>query len=100
MAPTDLPIACTLPPADLAARKDDLAAFAAQALRSREPLPGGARLRFSGDEETAQRLRAIVAAESDCCAFLSFDLKAEDGLLRLDVTGPADAQPIIAELFA
>jgi hypothetical protein len=45
-------------------------------------------------------LRAAIAAESSCCAFLRMDLqRAEDGLV-LSIAGPPDAGPIIAELFA
>jgi hypothetical protein len=75
--------------------------IARRALRSREAIDGGARLRFAAAGETESDLRAVIAAEAECCAFLSFDLRDDggDGLL-LDVTGPADAQPIIGELFA
>jgi hypothetical protein len=42
----------------------------------------------------------VIAAESSCCGFLRMDLqRAEDGLV-LDVAGPQDALPVIAELFA
>jgi hypothetical protein len=94
------PIACTLPPADLRARGDHIAQIAQRALRSREPLERGARLTFAGDAVTERDLRDLIAAESQCCAFLTFDLEREDDALRLDVTGPEDAQPIIAQLFA
>jgi hypothetical protein len=96
----DQPIACSLSPTDRAVRKDDLGALARRALRSREPLPDGARLTFAAHGDTERELRAVVAAEAECCPFLSFDLDRDGDLLRLDVTGPNDAQPIIAELFA
>ena len=41
-----------------------------------------------------------VDAESACCSFLSMRLARIDDTLVLDVTGPHQAQPIIAELFA
>jgi hypothetical protein len=50
--------------------------------------------------DTERELRAVIAAESSCCGFLRMDLqRAEDGLV-LDVAGPQDALPVIAELFA
>jgi hypothetical protein len=95
----DVPIACSLSGADYAARKNDIAAVARGALRSREPLDHGARLIFDGRESTERELRELIAAEAACCRFLSFDLVREDDALTLVVTGPAEAQPIIAELF-
>ncbi len=94
------PIACTLGPDAYRDRTAELAELAAGALRSRAPIRGGERLTFAPDAETEKRLRAAVAAEASCCAFLRMDLRAEPDALVLDVTGPAEAKPIIAELFA
>jgi hypothetical protein len=96
----DQPIACTLTPAAYAARTEDTAALARRALRSREPLLGGVRLTFEPDPETERQLRDVIAAEARCCAFLRMDLRASDRGLVLDVTGPAEAEPVIAGLFA
>ena len=96
----DQPIACTLSAADYAVRTDDTAALARRALRSREPIPDGTRLTFESGTETERRLREIVAAEARCCAFLRMDLRPAGDALVLEVTGPAEAEPIIAELFA
>jgi hypothetical protein len=95
----DAPIACSLSGADYAARKNDIAAVARRALRSRERLDHGARLTFDGSDSTERELRELIAAEGECCPFLSFDLVREGEALKLVVTGPAEAQPIIAELF-
>jgi hypothetical protein len=62
--------------------------------------PHGTRLTFEAGAETERELREIVAAEARCCAFLRMDLKPGEDALILDVTGPAEAEPIIAELFA
>jgi len=74
--------------------------IAGAALRSRERIPGGARLMFTGSDDTELALRDLIAAEADCCPFLRFDLERGDDELRLDVTGPEEAQPMLAELFA
>ena len=96
----DQPIACSLPATEMAARQEDTANLARAALRSRDPVDGGVRLTFSADAATERTLRELIAAEAQCCPFLRFDLAREDDALRLDVTGPAEAQPIVAELFA
>jgi hypothetical protein len=94
------PIACTLSPAEYRNRTGELAALAARALRSRDRTAGGERLVFEDSPETERELRAAVAAESRCCAFLRMDLRRADEGLVLDIAGPKDARPIIAELFA
>jgi hypothetical protein len=96
----DQPIACTLSDAEYAERTQDSAALARRALRSRQPIPDGTRLTFEASVDTERELREIVAAEARCCAFLRMDLRAAEDALILEITGPAEAEPIIAELFA
>lgn len=95
----DQPIACTLSAADYARRTGDTAALARRALRSRRPIPDGTRLTFEASADTARQLREIVAAEARCCAFLRMDLRDAEDAVILDITGPAEAEPIIAVLF-
>jgi hypothetical protein len=94
------PIACTLSPGQYKSRTNDLAAIGARALRSREQTADGERLTFEDSAETERELRAAIAAESSCCAFLRMDLQRAHDALVLDIAGPQDARPIIAELFA
>ena len=96
----DQPIACTLTAERYRGRTQDVNALACRALRSREPLAGGVRLEFDAGAETERELRALVAAEAERCAFLRMEIRDGNDALILEVTGPADAQPIIAELFA
>ena len=39
-------------------------------------------------------------AEAECCPFLSLDLRRDGDALELTITGPDEAAPIIAGLFA
>src|SRR3954447_19354112 len=94
------PIACTLPPGAYRERTAALSALASEALRSREPAAGGERLTFAEDPAIEHALRAAIAAERECCAFLRLDLARVHGALVLDITGPDEARPIIAALFA
>jgi len=96
----DQPIACTLPPGELRARIAALAELAGRTLEARTPILGGERLTFAGGAVVERDLRAAVEAERACCAFLALDLRREGDRLVLDVTGPAEAEPVIAELFA
>lgn len=96
----EAPIACTLTPGQYRSRTAQLSALAQRALRSREQTDHGERLTFDAGDEIEHQLRAAVAAEASCCAFLTMDLRRRDDHLVLDISGPQDARPIIAELFA
>ena len=91
------PIACTLTGPQYRERAADIAHLARAALRDRRRIDGGVRLTF--DAAARKRVEALVAAEAECCPFLTLDLRAVAGSLVLDVTGPAAAAPVIEELF-
>jgi hypothetical protein len=84
------PIACILTPAAL---RERVGSFAALETLSREEIRGGVRTRYALADEA--RVRALVAAEAECCAFLEFAVAREAGALRVDVTGPPEARPAI-----
>lgn len=63
----------------------------------RDSIDGGTRLRFGRDVDIAA-LAALIAAEQDCCRFFTFTLTVGAESVLLDVTGPADAQPVIDAL--
>jgi hypothetical protein len=94
------PIACTLTTEQYRARAEHLAALAGRSLRSREQTADGERLTFGDSPGTERELRAAIAAEASCCSFLRMDLRRTDDGLVLEIAGPQDARPVIAELFA
>jgi hypothetical protein len=96
----DAPVACTLNASEYQDRTTKLSELAARALTDRRPIDGGERLTFIDVPAVERDLRTAVAAEASCCSFLAMRLERTDSALVLDVTGPAQAQPIIAELFA
>lgn len=80
-------------------RLDEIAALASRSLLELDPTPHGVRLRLrTGDGIQADLVR-LIAAESECCPFLDFELRAADREIVLDVTGPADARPLIDRLL-
>lgn len=97
---TDQPIACTLTPDHMRGRMSLIDALAADALLARETIDGGLRVRFRDDPGTERRVRDLAAAESQCCAFLRFDVHSDHQTVVLDITGSVEAQPAIMELFA
>jgi hypothetical protein len=95
---TELPIACSLTAAEMPARLAEMGAIGRASLLDAETSGRRARLRFRMDDGTRTRLRAIVAAESECCAFLTMRLEDEPGVVALAIDGPEGSEPVIAEL--
>lgn len=96
MAQTDLPIACTLGPADGRDRIERWRALhdLGAPVLTREPF----RLEARYDDRPGVRdeLASLVAAESQCCGFLEWSATEVGGLPTLVVTAPAD-QPAALE---
>ena len=94
------PIACTLSPDGLTARVALFDALAGAALLERSATDSGLRVRLRDTPDIERRARELIAAESACCPFLDFELSHEDDALVLEISGPADARPVIDMLFA
>lgn len=84
------PIACTLSAAELPGRLAEMRAIGATSLEHVERTDTTAELRFRAAVDTLARLAAIVAAESRCCAFLTFDLRERDDAIVLRIASPAE----------
>jgi hypothetical protein len=84
------PIACTLSPVEMSDRASFIERLVADALLGRDEIDGGVRGRFRDTPDVERRVRELVAAESDCCTFLSFAVAHRQGELWLDVTGEPD----------
>jgi hypothetical protein len=97
---TEIPIACTLNRDEQQDRLRLIEDLLSDALLGQDEIAGGVRARFRDTPEIEARVRELVAAESSCCAFLSFELTRRDGQLWLEITGTPEAQPVIAEFFA
>jgi hypothetical protein len=92
---TDTPIACSLSADELPARLAEVRAVGKDALLA--VTPEGS-LHFRADDTTRERLEAIIAAESQCCSFLRFELAEESGALVLSVAAPEGAEPLAQDL--
>ena len=97
----ELPIACTLSPAALQARREGLLADLVRRADTCEQLPEGLRLRFAPSGETLSLLAQAIEAERQCCRFLRFEIVVEPdgGPMSLELSGPAGTGDFIAALF-
>lgn len=94
---TDTPIACSLSAGELQDRLAEMRAVGREGLVGIDRGEDTLLLRFRPDAELQSRLQSLVEAETDCCRFLELDLSEHAGELRLTVTGPADAAPLVEE---
>lgn len=90
-----VPITCSLTGGDQAERIQQWQRLLAGAVR--EGIDSGLLVRLSA--ELAGQVAELAAAEQRCCAFFAFTLRLADGGLELEVRAPAEAAPMLAEVF-
>ena len=97
---SDLPIACTLSPEALDARRQGLLAELLQRARSHEFTADGLRVSFEADAETLTMIARVVNAERLCCRFLRFAITVapDGGPIALELAGPPGSREFIAAL--
>ena len=97
----DLPVACTLSPAALKARKENLLNVLLHRSRAQRELPDGYRLEFSADGDILSEIARTVDEERQCCRFLRFTVSIEPdaGPISLDLTGPVGTREFLAAMF-
>ena len=98
---SDLPVACTLGPDALSARRQGLLAELMGRVVAHQELPDGHRLSFENTDGNLDLLFKTVAAERRCCEFLRFQITVESGggAVTLDLTGPPGTHEFVAALF-
>lgn len=97
----DLPVACTLSPAALKARKENLLATLLQRADAHQEIADGYRLRFASEGDVLSLIARAVDAERQCCRFLRFTVTVEpdDGPISVDLTGPPGTREFLAAMF-
>ena len=97
---TPLAIACALTAAEMSQRLAEIAALGEAALLDTQVIKGHVILRFAAHDGIRPRLEAIIAAESRCCGFMTFDLRDDGAQIALRIDAPEDAQLVLEELAA
>jgi hypothetical protein len=97
----DLPVVCTLSPAALNARRENLLLALLRRAATRHELPDGYRLRFAAHGSILSVIAGTVDAERQCCRFLRFTVTVEpdDGPISLDLTGPPGTREFLEAMF-
>lgn len=95
---TALPIVCSLSAGDLAARLAQIVALGRDALLEVRHEATHAQLRFAAHDGVRARVDGIVAAESECCAFLTMRVSDLADTVVLSIDAPQGADLVLAEL--
>ena len=95
------PIACTLTDAEMRERRRTILDTFRGAALEVTSLPLGYAYRFEPTSEVLARLVHLVDLERQCCPFLTFTIIIEAGNqpISLEITGPPEAKPMIADFF-
>jgi hypothetical protein len=88
-------VACALGPADLAAQSSRWEQLAARAMTGRAETADGLRLCFRREPGAEEELRALAAAENECCPWAAWTVRADSGQVVLDARS-ASAEGIAA----
>jgi hypothetical protein len=95
---TEPPIACSLNAADLRGRLAEMSDLGREHLLDVMTESRHAALTFGAADGVRQRLDAVVAAESTCCAFLQMSVSKTEDDLTLTIDAPEGAEPVLEEL--
>jgi hypothetical protein len=97
---TTPPIACTLTPDQLRARRDGLLPGLAERAQSIEQVDGRICMRFAPHPEIVTTIAKVVDAERQCCRFLAFtfSIPPDLGAITLEIAAPPEAHSLLAEL--
>ena len=90
-------IACTLGIADLAAQGRRWQRLMARALTGRAETADGLRLTFRPEAE--DELRALVAVETECCAWAAWTVEPAAGAVVLDVRSADEGVATLHAMF-
>lgn len=97
----NLLIVCSLSSTDLRSREQELLGQFKEAVMATEEIPDGYVFRLPGDRKWIALSAELMAAERECCPFLSFELVAQPnmGPLALRMTGPDGAKDFVKNHF-
>jgi hypothetical protein len=96
-----VPIACSLAASAAQDRESQWRALLSRSLIRRALAPGGMRIDLRALPGVRQELRRLIAAEQDCCPFMTMSVETTDqAILVLTVTTSELGAPILAQLFA
>ena len=95
----ELPVACTLGAPDLRERRLEWEALLSGALLRIARTPEGVVLDLRNQPDGEREVRRLALLEAECCAFASWQVRADGDGLSLEVTAEPDAVPAVHAMF-
>ena len=92
------PLACSLSSADAQTRQGEWRSLLASASVNRISVPGGMRVELRDIDGVRDALGRLVQLERECCPFLDIHVRREERMLLLVISGPPQAEEIIASM--
>jgi hypothetical protein len=98
---SDPPVACTLGPAALKARREDLLGGLVRRADDRIDLPNGYRVRFDAKPGLLSTIAGVIDTERQCCRFLRFEVtvEPEERAVWVEFTGPPGTREFLAAML-
>lgn len=98
---SELPIACTLGPAAIKARREDLLGGLVRRAEERLDVPNGYRVRFAPNNDALPTIASVIEVERQCCRFLRFQVTVDPdgGPIWLEFTGPPGTREFLAGML-
>jgi MerR family copper efflux transcriptional regulator len=97
--PATTPVACSLTQAGLVEQAGRWKQLAAGAMTGREQTGRGIRVSFRRGPGTEEELRALVAAETECCPWATWTVHADGAQLVLDVRSAGGGVAALHAMF-
>jgi MerR family transcriptional regulator, copper efflux regulator len=97
--PQNQPLACSLESEALEERGNRWRALVARALVEQHDTATGVRQRYRPEPDVEHELRELARAERDCCGFASWEVRAGEGFVELEVSSTPDGAAVVQEMF-
>lgn len=98
---SNLPVACSLMPAELQERRLEVLSKIRGAVSEVTELKDGFRYQFASEGALIAELANLIQLEHQCCPFLTFHLtvEPEDGAILFEMTGPEGTKEFLEGVF-
>lgn len=91
------PVTCKLTTPELQKRKATVIAELKALVLERKELADGYSYRFDGSDQNLDKLNEFIKTERMCCNFFTFQLKVEENVALLTISGPEGAKEFLKE---
>jgi hypothetical protein len=95
----EIPIACSLDAQGQAEQAEGFAELIERSLVRRIVTPEGILIELRDGPGVLEETQRLTEREHGCCPFIDFDIDAGGGSIRIAVSAPPDARPVLEALF-